>query len=197
MCGGRRCAGPGGEPGAGADCETLLAIRDVLAGSAELDWSADRPMTEWDGVELGGAPSRVSGIQLDWRRLSGVIPSALGRLTQLRALELPANLAGRGDPGAELGSLAELQELLLDRNYLSGEIPPELGGLTQLSVLRLTNNYLHGIIPPELGQPANLDLGAHGWDPPELGELANLHRWTSGSTSSRVGSPRSWGSWPT
>ena len=170
---------PAANPGLVQDCETLLAMRDVLAGSAELDWSADRPMTEWEGVELGGAPPRVSRLQLAGRRLSGVIPSTLGRLTQLRALELPANLLG-GEMPPELGSLVELRELLLDRNYLNGEIPPELGGLTQLSVLRLTNNYLHGIIPPELGQPANLewlDLGFNeltGGIPPELGELANL-----------------------
>ena len=170
---------PAANPGLVRDCETLLAMRDVLAGSTELDWSADRPMTEWDGVELGGAPPRVSRLKLDWRGLSGVIPSALGRLTQLRALDLRVNWLG-GEIPAELGSLAELQELLLDRNYLSGEIPPELGGLTQLSALQLTQNYLHGIIPPELGQLANLevlDLGVNhltGGIPMEFGQLANL-----------------------
>ena len=67
------------DPGLVRDCETLLAIRDVLAGGAELDWSADRPITEWEGVELGGVPPRVSGLKLVGRGLSGVIPSELGR----------------------------------------------------------------------------------------------------------------------
>ena len=127
---------PAADPGLVRDCETLLAIRDVLAGGTELDWSADRPMTEWEGVELGGVPPRVSSLKLARRGLSGVIPSELAGLTQLRALELGGTILGGGIP-PELGSLAELQELSLDGNYLSGEIPAELGGLTQLSVLWL------------------------------------------------------------
>ena len=37
-----------------SDCEALLAIRDALAGSATLDWSADRPIADWEGVTVGG-----------------------------------------------------------------------------------------------------------------------------------------------
>ena len=167
------------DPGLVQDCETLLAMRDVLAGGAELNWSADRPITEWEGVELGGVPPRVSGLKLVSRGLSGVIPSELESLTQLRELDLRANLLGGVIP-PELGSLAELQGLFLHANHLSGGIPPELGGLTQLSALRLDDNYLHGIIPPELGGLTQLsalwlgDNSLHGVIPPELGQLANL-----------------------
>ncbi len=58
------------------DCETLLEMRDVLAGLTELNWTADRLLTEWEGVELSGAPPRVSGMQLVRHGLSGVIPAA-------------------------------------------------------------------------------------------------------------------------
>ena len=51
---------------------------------AEL-WTADPPgppelgeLTEWEGVELSGAPPRVSGLQLVRHGLSGVIPAASG-----------------------------------------------------------------------------------------------------------------------
>ena len=161
------------------DCETLLAIRDVLAGGAELDWSADRPIAEWDGMELGDAPARVSSLKLVQRGLSGVIPSELAGLTQLRELHLRVNHLGGVIP-PELASLAELQELFLDGNYLSGMIPAELGGLTQLSVLGLGSNHLQGIIPPELGELANLQVlelfgnQLTGPIPAELGQLANL-----------------------
>ena len=114
------------DPGLVRDCETLLAIRDVLAGGAELDWSADRPITEWEGVELGGVPPRVSGLKLGWRGLSGVIPSELAGLTQLRALELGGNLLGGGIP-PELGSLAELQELSSGRKLSEREHPARAG----------------------------------------------------------------------
>ena len=46
--------------------------------------------------------------------------------------------------------------LFLNRNGLSGEIPPELGNLTKLFWLDLSNNELSGEIPPELGNLANL-----------------------------------------
>ena len=170
---------PAANPGLVQDCETLLAIRDVLAGGAELDWSADRPITEWEGVELGGVPPRVSGLKLAGRGLSGVIPPALADLTQLRELNLRWNLLGGVIP-PELGSLAELQKLYLDGNYLTGGIPLELGSLTQLSILRLDRNHLHGIIPPELGSLTQLSTlrltqnHLHGIIPPELGRLANL-----------------------
>ena len=44
----------------------------------------------------------------------------------------------------------------LDRNELSGEIPPELGSLANLSTLSLGGNQLTGELPPELGSLANL-----------------------------------------
>ncbi len=37
-------------PGLVSDCDTLLAARDTLAGSATLNWEADRPIGEWEGV---------------------------------------------------------------------------------------------------------------------------------------------------
>ena len=70
--------------------------------------------------------------------------------------------------------------LILNRNNLSGEIPPELGNLTSLRGLGLVENQLSGEIPPELGNlVALIDFGLgdnqlSGEIPPELGNLANL-----------------------
>ena len=55
-----------------------------------------------------------------------------------------------------MGNLANLQDLFLHGNQLSGEIPPELGNLTNLTWLDLSFNQLSGEIPPELGNLANL-----------------------------------------
>ena len=38
-----------------SDCEALLAARDTLAGTAALNWSADTPIADWNGVALGGS----------------------------------------------------------------------------------------------------------------------------------------------
>ena len=101
-------------PGLVSDCETLLSARDTLQGDTStrmmehppdgtgtLNWSASIPMPEWTGVELRGSPVRVRTVRLPRRLLAGSIP--------------------------ELDGLEELEELHLDRNQLTGPIPPDLG----------------------------------------------------------------------
>ena len=130
---------PEANPGLVNDCEVLLSIRDRLGGGVELNWSESAPMVEWEGITLGGEPSRVHWLILESRNLMGTVRD---RLT--------------GTLPSELGSLAELRVLDLSRNYLSGSIPPELGGLTNLWLLDLSDSYLGGSIPPELGNLTNL-----------------------------------------
>ena len=51
---------PANNPGLVSDCEALLASRDTLAGTATLNWSADRPIAEWEGVVIEGVPEGVT-----------------------------------------------------------------------------------------------------------------------------------------
>ena len=73
------CASQGavdpGETALAADCETLLAVRDSLEGSARLNWSTGTAIEDWEGISLGETPTRVVGISLDDRGLTGTIPS--------------------------------------------------------------------------------------------------------------------------
>ena len=165
--------------GLALDCEALLAARDALAGAASLNWSADRPISEWDGVEVEGAPRRVTELHLQDNELSGTILPELGSLTKLRRLYLDRNeLTGPVPP--ELGSLASLQWLSLWGNELTGEIPTELGSLSNLRWMSLGGNRLTGSIPSELGSLSRLhDLWLDGNQlsgpiPASLGNLANL-----------------------
>ena len=75
---------PTGSPGLGADCETLLAVRDTLAGTVNLNWSSDTPIAQWDGVAIEGTPTRVTKLDLRSKGLTGRIPPELGSLTGLR-----------------------------------------------------------------------------------------------------------------
>ena len=189
---------PRDNPGLVADCTVLLQVRDTLAGSGTLNWSADRAIADWDGIKGGSIvnlwppgitsswedePSRVTELDLSERRFSGnvngTIPPELGELAALTVLDLRNNhLSGRIPP--ELGALTELTVLDLRNNYLSGSIPPELGALTYLLGIGLHDNQLTGPIPPELGALANLQGLAldnnqlTGPIPPELGTLVNL-----------------------
>ena len=67
-----------------SDCDSLLAARDTLAGTASLNWAADTPITQWDGVIVGGTPKRVRGLSLEDGGLTGEIPTELGSLANLR-----------------------------------------------------------------------------------------------------------------
>ena len=177
-------ADPDNNPGLVADCAALMAARDTLAGTDTLNWAAETPIAEWDGVIVEGTPPRVTELSLSRRRLTGEIPVELGDLSNLTRLSLSGNqLTGEIPP--ELGGLSNLQRLWLDGNQLTGEIPPELGGLSNLTWLSLYNNQLTGEIPPELGSLSNLtelDLAENGLTgeiPPELGGLSNLTRAVS------------------
>ena len=71
-------------------------------------------------------------------------------------------------------------ELLLDRNGLTGAIPPELVRLTRLRSLSLAGNQLTGSIPPEIGRLARLEVLEVSYNrltgsiPPEIGRLVRL-----------------------
>lgn len=149
-------ADPDRNPGLVRDCETLMGIRDTLAGEAQLDWNKHTPIGHWQGIGIGGSPSRVTNLSLRDAGLTGSIPAELGNLVNLEELYLPGNRLTGSIP-AELGNLVDLRRLFLSTNELTGSIPAELGSLSNLKALGLAYNKLVGRIPPELGDLANLE----------------------------------------
>jgi|GEM_PF-4059947 len=145
----------GDNPELTSDCDTLLSLRDLLAGSVVLNWAADTPIADWDGVTVGGSPMRVTELALDEKGLDGSLPAQLGLLTGMEVLSLSGNNLSGALP-SELGNLGALRDLSVDRNQLTGEIPAELGGLAELERLVLNGNQIGGILPTELGDLANL-----------------------------------------
>ena len=141
---------PGGcaafAPGLEADCDTLLAARDTLAGDATLNWSPHTSMADWDGVTVAGSPPRVTRLRLAQMGLAGTIPAELGNLSSLTGLDLQGNQL-TGTIPAELGNLSSLTGLDLQGNQLTGTIPAELGDLVSLQRLSLWSNQLSGEIP--------------------------------------------------
>ena len=142
-------------PGLAADCARLLTARDTLAGTGTLNWSANVPIEDWDGVTVGGSPLRITELRLSEKGLTGEIPAGLGSLSNLEELWLSENQL-TGEIPAELGNLPNLVELVLWDNELSGAIPAELGRLSNLELLSISQNRLTGGIPPELGNLTNL-----------------------------------------
>ena len=140
-----------------ADRAALVALYNATGGADwtnNTNWLTDKALSEWYGVETD-EDGRVRELNLNANKLSGEIPAALGRLTNLELLHLNSNELS-GEIPAELGDLTNLQELALHRNELSGAIPAELGSLTNLQELVLSENKLSGEIPAELGDLTNL-----------------------------------------
>ena len=172
-------------PGLVSDCEALLAARAALVGTtgnADLNWSADTPMAEWDGIgddSLEGSPPRVTRLYLNGLGLGGTIPGGLSGVTALKELYLQDNDLSGAIP-SELGELSSLTHLHLQNNDLTGGIPAELGDLAVLRELRLDSNDLTGQLPPELGNLSRAtrlwvaDNDLSGAIPAELGDIANL-----------------------
>ncbi len=93
LCSEHPCVSGGAVPdatntGLVSDCETLLASRDTLAGTATLNWAEDTPITEWNRVSVYRELQRVGQLHLAERGLTGEIPKELGRLTSLEWLSL-------------------------------------------------------------------------------------------------------------
>ena len=117
------------------DCESLLKARDRLTGTATLNWSVGRPMTNWEGVTVAGTPQRVTKLEVASSGLSGELTGLLGNLTGLTHLRLNANA-------------------------LAGRIPSKLQLLTALTHLYLANDALTDCVPASLRTVTNNDLAA-------------------------------------
>ena len=193
-------------PGLVDDCETLLAAEDTLRGTANLNWSANTPISQWNGITVGGTPLRATKLSLSRNlvtgRLTGMIPPELANLANLKTLDLSENrLTGRIPP--ELANLTNLTTLDLWDNQLTGSIPVQLGDLSNLRFLILNNNQLSGGIPAELGEFGKLEIlnlrhnQLSGAIPSEFSGLTSLTRLDlldnqlTGSIPSELGSIRS------
>ena len=161
------------------DCNTLLSLMGTLTSSADLKWSEETAISDWNGIAVSGSPLRVTGLNLDDSDLNGSIPSGLGDLSNLSTLDLSDNQLTGSIP-SELGKLSNLTTLNLSGNGIIGSIPFGLGDLSSLSTLDLSHNQLTGSIPSELGKLTSLrtlDLSHNqltGSIPSELGDLSNL-----------------------
>ncbi len=89
-----------------------------------------------------GASLKVSA---DDMKLTGTIPTGIGKFTQLEQIKLEGHNI-RGSLPSELGNISGMTLLNLATNKLTGTIPSELGKLSSLSELNLQNNVLTGSI---------------------------------------------------
>ena len=184
------------------DCGILLAAKDALRGTANLNWSTDLSLDSWDGVWVSDVSKGITALYLaSWapdyfpvpletrfrawadknERLTGTIPDSLGGLTDLEYLGLGAGDLTGSIPHS-LGSLTHLRWLGLWRNKLTGPLPQSLENLSDLEHLGLGGNDLTGRISAWLGDLTRLEelyLWGNeltGAIPRSLENLTNLER---------------------
>ena len=113
--GGTAVPDPGNNPGLVEDCKILIGLRDELAGSGSLNWDTQLAMTGWQYIRISGSPSRVT--EVSGYQFTGVIPT-------------------------ELGQLSDLRQLYLGGNQLTGPIPIPLNHLPDVYVRNLAANWV-------------------------------------------------------
>ncbi|KAJ6296974.1 hypothetical protein OIU78_022656 [Salix suchowensis] len=92
------------------------------------------------------ADTKLEILNIGTNRLSGKIPSYLGRITTLTFLTIENNMFS-GTVPPELGDLVNMDSLTLSVNNLSGELPLALAYMSRLTGLALSRNNFTGRIP--------------------------------------------------
>ncbi|OWM88648.1 phytosulfokine receptor 2 [Punica granatum] len=138
----------------------LSALREIAGnltgGSIITSWSSDHLCCQWDGVicDNVSSSSRVTKLIISKNGLRGSISRSLGRLDQLRWLDLSYNHL-RGELPLELSSLRLLEVLDLSHNMLTGPAWGALSGLISIKSLNISSNELTGDLV-KLGKFPNL-----------------------------------------
>lgn len=142
------------------------------------EWLSGVDECQWGGIECGEG-STVTAIHRDESRLTGGLPTEIGKLTFLVHLDLDSNNMTAPMPST-LGQLLYLETLDLDQNDMVGSIPDELYDAVSLRVIDLDGNSLTGTISSRIGLLPDLyfvqldDNSMTGPIPSEIGDLSNL-----------------------
>ncbi|GLT72148.1 hypothetical protein SLA2020_441040 [Shorea laevis] len=119
---------------------------NLTNGSIVTAWSSEPICCKWDGVvcenvkDNGSVAGRVTKLLLSKMGLKGTISHSLGRLDQLKLLDLSSNHLN-GELPTELSNLKRLEFLDLSHNNLSG---PVSVALESIRVLNISSNSFNG-----------------------------------------------------
>lgn len=104
-------------------------------------WMTPRHECTWYGVECD-IWKQVTGIQLGFMALDGLLPRELGLLTNLRELDVHACDLQGVIPHKMVAALHQLTSLQLHMNGFFGAIHREFSGLSSLKELVMFGNYM-------------------------------------------------------
>nr|URP22648.1 polygalacturonase inhibiting protein [Lilium regale] len=137
------------------DESALLAIK-ASVNIRQPSWTPGTNCCNWVGVQCNNTFGRVTFVYIDPSGRSGTIPSAVGDLPFLQTFMIRHHGGLTGQIPPAIGRLTQLTWLQLDHNSLTGPIPPSVFLLPNINYLDFTHNHLTGTIPPVI--PANTPL---------------------------------------
>ncbi|KAG6692172.1 hypothetical protein I3842_10G100200 [Carya illinoinensis] len=152
--------------------KSLVKLRHITMIELPRNYLTGTIPSEWTSLKLERLSTSVN-------KLSGRIPSYLGKITTLRYLSVENNRFSGSVP-PELGKLVNLENLILNANFLTGELPVDLTYLTNLTELRISSNNFTGRIPDFFNSWKKLQKleiqgsGLAGPIPPNISVLSNL-----------------------
>ncbi|KAK2633138.1 hypothetical protein EUGRSUZ_L00468 [Eucalyptus grandis] len=141
---------------------------------------------------ISNLSTTLSIFSLKCNHISGTLPSGIGNLINLEALDMWSNNI-LGNIPYEIGNLNKLKILDLSKNKLSGQILESFGNLRLLIELYLYSNNFRGSIPSSLKNCQNLlllDLSTNnlsGHVPPEIMGISSLSIYLDLSRNSLTG----------
>lgn len=147
------------------------------------NWLSKEDECMWYGVTCTRnaiGSRRVTGIDLSFNKITGIIPREMGYLTELTVLDLNGNSLQGVVPPFMLSNMKKLQKLHLHMNDLFGNIPREIGSLKNLTELTLFGNFFFGKVPPQIGDLKKLEIldiyanNLTGRIPSEIGKMNRL-----------------------
>ncbi|KAJ1412045.1 Serine/threonine-protein kinase, active site [Sesbania bispinosa] len=143
--------------GVNFEVQALMGIKNSLVDphSALGNWDPDAvDPCNWAMVTCS-SDRFVIALGIPSQNLSGTLSSSIGSLTNLQTVLLQDNHISGPIP-SEIGRLQKLQTLDLSDNFFIGQLPDTLSHMKGLHYLRLNNNSLTGPIPSSLANMTQL-----------------------------------------
>lgn len=132
---------------------SLIILRESL-GVVEDSWQTTVPLIyplqvcSWK--RIGCNDKGISGLHFNNANLNGTIPSELAGLPHLENFWAYTSVSLVGSIPTELGRMTNLRQLELQQSSLTGTIPSEIGLLTNLESLLLDSTLLRGVMPDQV-----------------------------------------------
>lgn len=133
-----------GSAGIKEDSLAIVQLYKELGGDKwyrRENWNSDKPLDMWEGISVENIDGRkrIVSLNLSRNNLQGTLSPIIGKLLEIKRIDLSYNEGLTGNLPQEIYGLANLTTLRLSYCCFTGPIPAEINNLSQLDTLDLRN----------------------------------------------------------